>query len=89
MYSNLIQHIRRFVSLSDQEALLLQNHLKPVELKRKEFLLREGQVCRGLYFVEKGCLRMYFLNSKYAEQITQFALDGWWMTDYFLSLIHI
>ena len=25
---------------------------------------------------------MYFLNKKGSEQITQFALDGWWISDY-------
>lgn len=25
---------------------------------------------------------MYFINSKGVEQITQFALDGWWISDY-------
>jgi len=47
------------------------------------YLLKENKVCRDLYFVEKGCLRMYFLNKKSVEQITQFALDGWWISDYF------
>ena len=26
---------------------------------------------------------MYFLNAKATEQITQFALEGWWLTDFF------
>jgi CRP-like cAMP-binding protein len=33
--------------------------------------------------VEKGCLRMFFINGKTNEQIIQFALDGWWISDYF------
>ena len=83
MYSNLIQHIRRFVELSENEALVLCKHVKPYDLKKKEYLLKEGQVCKALYFVETGCLRMFFINDKTVEQITQFALDGWWISDYF------
>lgn len=26
---------------------------------------------------------MFFINNKTVEQITQFALDGWWISDYF------
>lgn len=83
MYPELVAHIRKQVALSDVDVLNLNKYVKKTELKRKEFLVKEGQICRSLYFVKKGCLRMYFINNKSAEQITQFALDGWWMADYF------
>ena len=83
MHSILIEHIRKFVDLSESEVQILQTYIKPHSFRKKEFLLSNGQVCKSLYFVEKGCLRMYFLNAKAAEQITQFALDGWWLTDFF------
>jgi len=83
MYPILIKHIRRFVELSENESLMLYKYFKAHDLKRKDYLLKEGQVCKALYFVEKGCLRMYFHNNKTTEQITQFALDGWWISDYF------
>ncbi|MGE5394991.1 MAG: Crp/Fnr family transcriptional regulator [Candidatus Saccharibacteria bacterium] len=83
MYTNLIRHIRRFVELNEEESLTLNRFFKSHSLKKKEYLLKEGQVCRSIYFVEKGCLRMYFHTSKTTEQIIQFALDSWWMSDYF------
>lgn len=83
MYPNLIKRIRQIVRLDDREVLVLEKYLKPLHLKKKAFLLTEGDICREIYFVEKGCLRMYFVTARSAEQITQFALDGWWMTDYF------
>ena len=83
MASNLIKHIQQFVELNEKEVQLLNNCVKTICLKKKEYLLKEGQVCKALYFVEKGCLRMFFINSKAAEQITQFALENWWISDYF------
>jgi CRP/FNR family transcriptional regulator, anaerobic regulatory protein len=83
MYPNLIKHIHRHVQLSEEEILILSKYVRPLHPKKKEFLLQEGQICKSNYFVEKGCLRMFFINSKSAEQITQFALDTWWMADYF------
>lgn len=83
MYPNLIRQIRRYVELDDQEVLVLNKYTKLLNLKKKEDLLKEGQICRALYFVEKGCLRMFFTDKKAVEQITQFALDGWWIADYF------
>jgi CRP-like cAMP-binding protein len=83
MYPNFVKSLLRFVDLNEQEIQLIGKYIRPVSLKKKEYLLQAGQVCRGLYFVEKGCLRMFFINDKSVEQITQFALDGWWMADYF------
>lgn len=83
MYPNLIKHIRRYVELEEPEIQTVLKLFKPIHLKKKEYLLSEGQVCKGNYFVEKGCLRMFFINDKNAEQITQFALETWWIADYF------
>ena len=83
MYPNFINHIRRYVALDDDAVDVLNTYIKPVLLKKKEFLLKEGQICRSIYFVEKGCLRMFFVNNKMSEQITQFALESWWISDFF------
>ena len=83
MYPTLIKHIRRFIQFDDADALVLMKYIQSHDLKRKENILKEGQICRSYYFVEKGCLRMFFINEKTNEQITQFALDGWWICDYF------
>ena len=82
-YPGFIAHIRRYVELSDDEVLKLEPYLRPIELKRREFLLREGEVCRYNYFIEKGCLRMFFNNDKMVEQTMQFAIENWWLSDYF------
>jgi CRP-like cAMP-binding protein len=83
MKKSLVQHIKRFVNLTESDELVLNSFVKKQVIKRKEILLSNGEVSRSLYFVEKGCLRMYFINEKSAEQITQFALEGWWITDFF------
>lgn len=80
---NLIDHIKKFVDLNENEVQILSKYTKSHSYRKKENLLSNGQVCRSLYFVEQGCIRMFFINSKQSEQITQFAIDGWWITDFF------
>ena len=82
MHNNIIQHIRKYIELSENEVVTFDKYVETLQLKKKEFILQEYKVCKQLYFVEKGCLRMYFINNKGVEQITQFALDGWWISDY-------
>lgn len=76
------EHIRKHIDLSETEVLVLNKYVELHQFKKKEFILQESKVCKSLYFVEKGCLRMFFINKKGVEQITQFALDGWWISDY-------
>jgi CRP/FNR family transcriptional regulator len=82
MYSALLQHIQRFVSLTEEESHLLIPYFTSKKLDKKEFLFQEGQVCTANYFVAKGCLRLYFINEKGVENIVQFAIENWWIADY-------
>lgn len=81
MNDNLIKHIRKHIDLSDSETMILSKYVEQSSYKRKEFILQENNDCKNLFFVEKGCLRMYFVNEKAVEQIVQFALDSWWISD--------
>jgi len=79
---NFINHLKKYIAFNEDELQILSSYVKTISLKKKEFLLQEGQVCKANYFVEKGCLRMFFINDKGVEQITQFALENWWVSDY-------
>lgn len=79
---NFIKHVNKFTSISQSEIEKLQSATKFITLKKKDFLLKEGEICRFNYFVEKGCLRLFFVNEKGNEQIIQFALENWWLSDY-------
>ncbi len=51
------------------------------KVKKGEFLLREGEICNGTYFVEKGLLRMYSIDKNGKEHIIQFAPETWLISD--------
>ncbi|MBO9673602.1 MAG: Crp/Fnr family transcriptional regulator [Sphingobacteriaceae bacterium] len=81
MGSALFRHINKFIDFSSDEQDILAPLLQSFSVKKKAFLLTEGQTCRANYFVVKGCLRLYFIDIKGAEQTTQFAIENWWITD--------
>lgn len=83
MFDAIVTHIKKHVSLSREETELLLSSLEVRELKKKEHLLEAGQTCNDNYFVVQGCLRMYLMTDKGTEQVIQFAIENWWMTDYF------
>jgi CRP/FNR family transcriptional regulator len=76
------KHIEKFVKINEQEFAGILGFCKPISVKKKQNLLAEGKVCNENYFVVKGCLRLFFVNDKGAEQTIQFALENWWLADY-------
>jgi CRP/FNR family transcriptional regulator, anaerobic regulatory protein len=74
--------IHQVIGLTGKDIDIFNKYVETRQYGKKEQVLQEGRICNHLYYVEKGCLRMYFLNKKGVEQITQFALDGWWISDY-------
>lgn len=82
MYQNLFDHIKKYVSLTSTDEGIIASALDCRTLKNKEFVLEEGQICSANYFVANGCLRMFEINSNGADQILQFGIDNWWITDY-------
>lgn len=81
MLEHLRQHINNFVSLSSSDFNELTSFFKPINLKKKEFLHRQNEVCRQIAFVHKGCLRNYHIDNKGDEQIIYFAVEDWWVAD--------
>ncbi|MBS1602397.1 MAG: Crp/Fnr family transcriptional regulator [Bacteroidetes bacterium] len=82
MYESLFAHIRKFVPLSREEENILHSALRHKKLRKKEFLLKERETCTANHFVLKGCFRMYFIQENGVEQIVQFAIENWWITDF-------
>lgn len=81
MYHPLFAHIDKFIDLSTNEQETLATLLKTSSYKKKAFLHEAGTTCQANYFVVKGCLRLYFIDIKGAEQTTQFAIENWWISD--------
>lgn len=81
MYAALFQHIEKFIPLDPSEIDTLESCLTLSNIKKKEHVLKEGQLCNTIYFIIKGCMRQYIINSKGSEQTLQFAIENWWITD--------
>lgn len=83
MYEVFFRKFNEKVSLTLEEEELVKRYLTPKRLRRKQYLLQEGDICKHLCVVEKGALRSYVLDEKGDEHITAFALEGWTMGDLF------
>ena len=81
MFDVLFSHILEKVSLTEEEKNLLKSFFVAKSLRKKEFLLHEGEICHSLSFVSKGLLRSYHIDEKGDEHMNLFAWEGWWSSD--------
>jgi CRP-like cAMP-binding protein len=82
----LLSNISKYIRLNDSEKEIFLTCLKPKNIKKKEFLLNEGEVCRYSIFVTAGCLRGFTVDKNGVEHVLSFAPPGWWIADMY-SLI--
>jgi len=81
MFDVLFSHILKKVSLTEEEKSLLKSFFNAKNLRKKEFLLQEGEICHYLSFVSKGLLRSYHIDERGDEHMNLFAWEGWWSSD--------
>jgi len=86
MFELLFQKFDEKINLTEEEKQLSCSFFIPKKLRKKQYLLQEGDVCKYVAFVEKGLLRSYTVSDKGIEHITQFAYEGWWIADQFSFL---
>lgn len=81
MFEQIEKVLSSFISLEQSEIDYFISKLQVRQLKRKEFLLHEGQICKHSYFINSGCLR-YFYNIEGQEVTGQFFFENGWYADY-------
>ena len=77
----LCAHFDRYLSLDEAERTALKERSRQRRLKKRGFILQEGEVCECYTYVVEGCLRMYELDGKGVEHNLQFAQENEWIVD--------
>ncbi|HEY6956163.1 MAG TPA: Crp/Fnr family transcriptional regulator [Flavisolibacter sp.] len=81
MFEVLFRNVADKIDLTEEEKQLCKSFFAPKKLRKRQYLLQEGDVCKYVAFVEKGMLRSYTIDDKGSEHIMQFAFEGWWIAD--------
>ncbi len=86
MYELFFQEFNKKIALTPEEENVIKGYLTPKKLRKKQYLLQEGDVCKFIAFIEKGALKQYSLDENSNEKIIQFALEGWTISDLYSFL---
>lgn len=80
--NTIINEIFGDIVFTQKEIESLHAKLEKRTLQKKEFLLKAGEEINDLYYIHDGCLRTYFIGASGKEHTLQFAVKGWWISDY-------
>jgi len=85
-FTLILNNIAKHIHLTTDEQTIFTGMLRPQTIKRKQFWLSDGDICKHSAFVTSGCLRGFTVDKNGIEHVLSFAPVDWWMADMY-SLI--
>ena len=82
MFKELDIHIEKHISLSEEEKEIFHQLIIPKKLRKRQYLIQEGDSVEYQYYVKSGSLKTYELDADGYEHIIQFAIEDWWVSDF-------
>lgn len=86
MHDLILLNITKHIALDKEETVFFISLLRKQELAKKDFILKEGQACRNISFVNSGTLRAFYADQQGKESTIMFAIADWWITDMYCFL---
>src|ERR1700722_10830252 len=68
----MLQYLGSVYPLSEDLQKEILDNVQGVSVRKRKHLLKEGQICRNIYFVVKGLLRCYYFTDDGTEVSTWF-----------------
>jgi CRP-like cAMP-binding protein len=83
MHENLLAYINQYnnLPLTSEEQVLIEAAFQSKKLRKKQYFLQEGDVCKYVGFIVKGAMRQYSVDDKGTEHIVQLYIENYWTSD--------
>jgi len=83
MFESLIKYINSYIStpLTDGQEALIKDTFVYKKIRKKQYFLQEGEVCKYAAFIVKGAMRQYSVDDNGVEHIIHLYIENWWACD--------
>jgi len=81
MYELIFANFELHIKLDTAETEQIKSRLQYKTIKKKTELLSRGSISRNIYFVNKGCLRIFNVDGDGVEHNVSFCPENWWAVD--------
>lgn len=79
--NKLLYYFKKWSDITEEHEAIILSAFELSTIKKKKDLLVSGQTCQYLYFITRGCLRSFYIDSKGMEHIYQIRMDNNWISD--------
>ena len=77
----LIDYFNEILHLNEEEVAYVEEVFSERRVKRRQFILQQGDICKFNTFVVEGSFRMYVVDKDAKEHNLQFAIENNWTGD--------
>ena len=81
MFEIFRKYVEGRISLTEEQYGRLESLCIIKKLRKKQYLLQEGDTWKYHAFIAKGCMRTYSIDEKGLEHIIYFGIENWWIGD--------
>src|ERR1700761_4395168 len=83
MRESIITYIKRYsaIPLTEADIEMIKEVFVPKKIRKHQYFLQEGEVCKHAAFIVKGAMRQYTVDEKGVEHITRLFIENWWVTN--------
>lgn len=76
MYEQLTKFIKDKIEISEEDLETVLSYFKSASAKKNEHLVSQGEFGQQLFFVTKGCIRIFFINEEGQESTRFLAFEN-------------
>ena len=84
MFTALRNYINNYTdsTISDEDFALVEQAFKFKKIRKRQYFLQEGDVCKYSAFITKGAMKQYTVDEDGHERIIRLGIENWWMNDF-------
>lgn len=82
----LFKNFARYITLNEEEKVIVMSHFSLKKFRKHQYILQEGQISRYENFVVKGLTRTYEVDEQGHEHVILFGPEEWWVGDMYSYL---
>jgi CRP-like cAMP-binding protein len=82
MFESFKAYLQENAALTADELQAVHTVSIEKKIRKRQYLLHEGDICHYNCFIVKGCLRLYRVGEDGTEHILRFGVENWWMSDH-------
>jgi len=81
MFESINRNVSKSAVFSEKELSRFNELLQVKQLSKKNYLLQEGEICNFEAYINKGCIRTFYIDENGFEVTLMFSIEDWWVGD--------